>query len=187
MNDRGANSSDLEIARQLSRKLTGAPVGDAPPVAPNRYTRFSASRLSPSPQPSADALAGTADSASPPRDFQNWQEFLQWVIDEGFAMGGFVMDSEGFAIAANGTIDDEQAQGMGVSLMMVFNEADEPDHPGTDADSIAIEYSQFTLTGIRISSSGNYLFTLGLLAAEYLPPGVRNLLRRNAEFNLPHL
>lgn len=187
MNDRSASSSDIEIAQLLSRTLSGAPGGGARATPPPQYTSFTASRLSPALRRPALSEPESDLPAQSPRSFAAWQELLLWAVGEGYVTGGFVMDPEGFVIAAGGIVDAEQSQGMGVALMMAFREADQPDHPGAPAGSIAIEYSPFTLTGIRVSTGDSAPFTLGFLAAEYLPHSVRELVRRVSEFNLPHM
>ncbi|HPC83488.1 MAG TPA: hypothetical protein PLR87_09005 [Thermoanaerobaculaceae bacterium] len=97
------------------------------------------------------------------------------------------MDPEGFAIAAVGELDAEQAQALGVHLMVALSEADRPEHPGARARAMAVEYPPFTVTGMRITRADGAVFTFGFTASECLEAGVREMIRAQAAFNLQHL
>lgn len=185
MSDHSVTCSDLELAGLLSQRLL-APPGTTGPAPEPPYTRFSAAVL--------QAVPAGPQAASPmrvpiegPTSFPSWEQFLVWALEWSGAAAGFVMDPEGFAIAAAGELDAEQAQALGVHLMVALSEADQPEHPGARARAIAVEYPPFTVTGMRITRADGAVFTLAFTAGECLESGVRETIRAQAAFNLQHL
>lgn len=185
MNDHSATCSDLELAGLLSQRLL-APPGVAGPSPEPPYTRFSAALIEAVPV-GPQAAPPTRAPVEEPTSFPSWERFLAWALEWSGAAAGFVMDPEGFAIAAAGELDAEQAQALGVHLMVALSEADQPEHPGDRARAIAVEYPPFTVTGMRITRADGAVFTLGFTAGECLPAGVREAMRAQAAFNLQHL
>lgn len=182
MSDHNASCSDLDLAQILSWRLATPGAAAEPPPQPP-YAGFSAAFA---PQtPAAQPQAVTAGIS--PRRFETWDDLLIWALAANGAASGFVMDPEGFAIAAQGSIDVEQAQALGVHLMVALSEVDQPEYPGARAVSIAVEYPPFTLTGMRVARADGAVFTLGLTATDYLTAPAREALRAHSAFNLQHL
>lgn len=185
MSDHSASCSDLELAGLLSQRLL-APPGAVGPAPEPPYARFSAEHVHP-----ARSITRTAPTPPAPVDeptsFPSWEHFLAWALGWSGAAAGFVMDPEGFAIATAGEFDAEQAQALGVHLMVALSEADQPEHPGARARAIAVEYPPFTVTGMRIARADGAVFTLAFTAGECLGLGVRETIRAQAAFNLQHL
>lgn len=185
MSDPSATYSDLELAGLLSQRLVGHSDDAAPSPAPP-YTRFAATLAHPAGE-ARPAAAPVRPPIEAPTTFPSWEQFLAWVVASSSAMAAFVMDPEGFAIAAVGDLDAEQAQALGVHLMVALSEVDQPDHPGARALSLSVEYPPFTLAGMRVTRSDGAVFTLGVTAPEHLTAARRESIRGQAAFNLQHL
>lgn len=185
MSDHSATCSDLELAGLLSQRLLSPP-GATGPISEPPYTRFSAARLEAAP------AAAPAPPPAPARPeervhFSNWDDFLAWTLGWSGATAGFVMDPEGFAIAVAGGLDAEQAQALGVHLMVALSEVDRPEHPGARARAIAVEYPQYTVTALRVTRADGAVFTLAFAASECLEAPLRETIHAQAADNLQHL
>lgn len=181
MSDHSASCSDLELAQILSRRLSSSETAAEPPPQPP-YAGFSAAFAK---QISAGGQAVAAEVA--PTRFETWDDLLIWGLAATGSSSGFVMDPEGFAIAAQGSIDVERAQALGVHLMVALGEMDQPEYPGVRSVSIAVEYPPFVLTAMRVARADGAVFTLALTTADHLSAPARDALRTHAVFNLQHL
>jgi hypothetical protein len=186
MNGHNASSSDLELARELSRRLLGVEERLAPvPYQPiPGCVRFPGAAMPPA-QPAASPERVVAPDQ--PRSFEGWSQVLDWGLDLSGATTGFVMDPEGFAIAHRGPIGGEEIQGLGSQLMVAMSQTDRLEHPGTPALSVCVEYAAFSITGLRVSRGELGPFTLGFIAARPLAPEVRRVIREQVDANLGHL
>jgi hypothetical protein len=195
MSSRNESSSDLELARALSRRLTGATVpGGASPAQPG-YARFpaqpSASRGGPAsglPEPVAAAVVPErAGLTIELRRFDSWETLLDWCRSLTATTNAFVMDPEGFAIAHSGPLAADEVQGIGSQLMVAMTHTDQLDHAGTPAITVCIEYGAFWLTGMRVVAEGRGAFTVGLLSAVPIDRDSRDAIRLQVANNLEHL
>lgn len=153
--DRSASSSDLENARRISQRLRGprAPEAVPPPNAPG-YIRFSAAMF-----------VGGVPAAPPLERFGPavWDALLEQASAAAGAELAFVIDAQGLVIASHGDVDPALVQGIGARLEIAFEQADQMSEMGEAPQSIAIEFRDKWLTGIRIRRGEGQTFTVGVL------------------------
>lgn len=186
MSSSSANFCDLTQAKQLSRRLAlGQPERQEEPKPapqPVTYVAFRA-EIAPSAPAMApvDAPAAAAVPASPAREeslppppatIRNWDDMLAWCQEVSFAKMVFVMDSQGFVIAKDGSYSYEDAEAMGTQIMVALDRFDELDTFNKRALSVTVEFRSFWLTGIRVPAESRDCFTLGLLRTDSPPARV---------------
>jgi len=96
------SSSDLALARSLSRRLVGQVPSATDPddgVPEAAYTRFRVAG-GPSPAP-AEASAPVGEWV--PLEMDTWETLLAWSLEMCQAQSAFVVDSEGFVIGFVGS------------------------------------------------------------------------------------
>jgi len=176
MSSPSANSSDLNLAKQLSRRLAfGLPKHEQRgPAAPSSatYVAFRAN-VGPAPvRPAVEPAPSPAPTSSsipePPPNIRNWDDMLRWCQEAAFAKTVFIMDSQGFVIAKEGSWSYEDAEAMGTQIMVALDRFDDLDTFHKRALSVTIEFRSFWLTGIRVPAESRDCFTLGLLRTD--PP-----------------
>jgi len=174
MSSRNVSSSDLHVAKQLSRRLAfGPPVPEAgSPKVNGSYVTFRSStapeveRVAPMPARRVEAEA--TELPRPPASVRNWDDMLRWCQEAAAAKAVFVMDSQGFVIAKEGGASYEDAEAMGTQIMVALDRFDELDTFNKRALSVTVEFRSFWLTGIRVPAETRDCFTLGVLRTD--PP-----------------
>jgi hypothetical protein len=183
MSSRSATFSDLELARSLSRRLSGQPAS-APEREPSTssYVRFAATPAEP-----AAASRPHEGLTIDLKRFETWEALLDWCLALTHASNTFVMDPEGFAIAHRGALALEEIQGIGSQLMVAMSQADRLEHPGTPALSVCLEYEAFWVTGLRLLAEERGAFTMAFIAAVPVDRDTRDAIRLQGTHNLAHL
>ena len=183
MSSRSVTSSDLELARTLSRRLSGAQTSGQPPAPTGPgYVRFA-----PRPIAAVPVAAQPAGVTVELVRFDTWDKLLDSCLSLTRATTAFVMDPEGFAIAHRGALSMEEIQGLGSQLMVAMSEADRLEHPGTPALSVCVEFETIWVTGIRVVGEGRGAFTMGFIAAAPVDRDARNAITLQVTHNLEHL
>ncbi len=197
MGSPSANFSDLSLARELSRRLAhgeSKPKPEPPSPAPSTtYVPFRAPAgpVRPPPKPvEADEPATTPAAASvpePPTNIRDWDDMLRWCQEAAFAKTVFVMDSQGFVIAKEGSWSYEDAEAMGTQIMVALDRFDELDTFHKRALSVTVEFRSFWLTGIRVPAENRDCFTLGVLRTDAPPAEVVQDISREVSLRAPDL
>jgi hypothetical protein len=164
MSSRDGNSSDLERARALSRRLSGESEAPAPSAPQTRFVRFSnrsppraASAPAPSPVPAAPKPLPPA-----PASFESWDALLGWCLEVARAKAAFVVDPEGFVIAHRGDWRFEHLEAVGSQLLDVKERAERIEQAGS-AKIIALELESFSLSGMVFALEGGGAMLVGFI------------------------
>lgn len=168
MNDRRVPSSDLELARSLSRRLR-APRGDAPTKhhEPSpRYVRFEARRAAPESVFNQFASPGGSFGA------EVWNNLLDGCLSTADAAAAFVIDGHGLVVATRGDLSAEAAESIGARLMVALDQSAQLLPNGAPA-VVALEIDLGWLTGLRSGDKRARPLTLGLLGQAPLSRDVR--------------
>ncbi len=153
---RSGSSSDLTLARELSRRLVvdgraakPAPVGPAPLA----YVRFPAHRAA----PTVDAPAPVRRLPDPPivsidQGSLCWEQLLEWCLVAFDAEAAFVMDAYGLVVANRGRMTPDAVQGVGARLMVALQHAAQMavDTPDGTSRALAVELATGWLSGLRV-------------------------------------
>ncbi len=167
--DRAASSSDVERARELSRKLgpTLTPAVEPASSAPSPYIRFDAARFAGSvvaPAGAAPARSAVVIPALPPSE--DWASLLAWVRLACSALEVFLIDGRGLLVASSGDISKERAESMGARLVLAFEQADRMEESASQSRSIVIDFGDVVLTGIRIPLPEGGTLVVGIAGKE---------------------
>ena len=177
MSRASANFSDLSLARDLSlRLMPRAKPSEVEETRPRTvtYVTFRAQ-----PEPSEQRRVHVAShrppepsvALEPPPPVRNWDDMLRWCLSVTAAKTVFVMDSQGFVIAKEGSWSYEDAEAMGTQIMVALDRFDELDSTNKRALSVSVEFRSFWLTGIRVPAESPDCFTLGVLRND--PPSAQ--------------
>jgi len=112
---------------------------------------------------------------------------LRWCQEAAFAKTVFVMDSQGFVIAKEGSWSYEDAEAMGTQIMVALDRFDELDTFHKRALSVTVEFRSFWLTGIRVPAENRDCFTLGVLRTDAPPAEVVQDISREVSLRAPDL
>jgi len=104
----------------------------------------------------------------PPANLRNWDDMLRWCQEATLSKTVFVLDSQGFVIAKEGSWSYEDAEAMGTQIMVALDRFDELDTFYKRALSVTVEFRSFWLTGIRVPAESRDCFTIGMLRTD--PP-----------------
>lgn len=169
MNDRRVPSSDLELARSLSRRLR-APRGDAPVkhVEPSpRYVRFEARRAAP------ESVFNNFANPGSPFGADVWNHLLDGCLASADASAAFLIDGHGLVVATRGNLSAEAAESIGARLMIALDQSAQLLSQGA-ASVVALEIDLGWLTGLRSGDKRARPLTLGLLGSGPLSRDVRD-------------
>ena len=165
-NEHSANSSDLERARELSRKLKPGPprptVGEAK-ESERPYIRFRAATVlrvgdlsgavpepTPSPLP-LRAVPGPVPSAPPQAAPEvrgpRWEPLLDWCRSVSGAESAFVLHPYGLIVAVRGPLPEAEAGEMGSRLMVALEHARKMPVDGAGDASVAFDLGGRWLSG----------------------------------------
>lgn len=172
-NKPSGSSSDLERARRASRRLAGLDPssGDRDSAG---YVRFTAERFALAPREAAPR--------EPPPLFGPalWNSMLDECLSasgEG-AEVAFVTDDNGLVVAVRGEMDPTLIQGIGARLVIAFEQASQMAEMGSASRSLAIEFGERWLTGIRIRRGEGQVFTVGVLGKSVVTRETRRAMER---------
>ena len=181
-----ANSSDLDRARELSRKLR-----PEEPVAASRalnadagtegFLRFRAAKVAsvaPRAPLSPAAVAGPRDRPAvldrpvSPRAGGSWGPFLDWCRRQAGSESAFAIDAQGLIISASGAIRVEEAEAMGSRTMIALEQALRMTEAAV-SPSVAFDLGGSRLSGFSVSLSDGSRVTFGLVGPEAVGAALR--------------
>ena len=173
-----AGSSDVDIARALSRRLSGLGSGPAPAAAGSRpYLRFASSAAEATPA----AESGGAPTDEPLNDFTRWDEFLAWSLNKVRSSASFAVDPQGFVIGSSGNVPEDGFEGTGAELSYVMSQADVMNPEMGSLRSIALEFANRRLSGFRSEVAGGEGFVVAFIDAEGFNQTTQDQIARQLE------
>ncbi len=192
MNQCTVNSSDLALARALSRRLTGSGEGeDTAAVLPeNGYRRFDVGTPARYPTDSGERIGtnGPPPHVLEPHEMPSWDSMLAWSMELCGSRAGFVVDSQGFVIASRGNIPDDGFEGMGAELCFAMEQLDKLDSNGAELKAVELQFEAHTVAAIRIAPNDDMGgFILGFVGSQALIPEIRDAVIRQANLGIGHM
>jgi hypothetical protein len=158
-----AGSSDVDIARALSRRLSGLRSGSGPTATGSQpYLRFTSSTAETPPA----AESGAAATDEPLNDFTRWDEFLAWSLNKVRSSASFAIDPQGFVIGSSGNVPEDGFEGTGAELSYVMSQADVMNPEMGSLRSIALDFANRRLSGFRSDVTGGEGFVVAFIDAE---------------------
>jgi hypothetical protein len=171
-----AASSDLEIARALSRRLCGLETGPEPAgVSP--YLRLAPSVRAAGPSDSSDDPA----TDEPLNDFSRWDELLAWSLYKVRSSASFAVDPQGFVIGSSGNVPADGFEGVGAELTYVMSQADVMKPEMGSLRSVTLEFANKRVAGFRADSGEAEGFVIAFIDAEILTEATRDQIARQLE------
>ena len=174
-----AGSSDVDIARALSRRLSGLDPGPGPAdEGSSSYLRFASTdrEAAPAGEP-ADAPVD-----EPLNDFTRWDEFLAWSLNTVRSSAAFAVDPQGFVIGSSGNVPEDGFEGTGAELSYVMSQADIMNPEKGGLRFIALGFADRRLSGFRSGVAGGEGFVVAFVDAE----GFNNVTRQQIARQLEH-
>jgi hypothetical protein len=171
-------SSDVDIARVLSRRLSGldaGPGGSGAGASP--YLRFAPTPPGAAP-PSAAAEALADETLN---DFSRWDEFLAWSLNKVRSSAAFAVDPQGFVIGSSGNVPEDGFEGTGAELSYVMSQADVLNPEMGELRSIELEYANRRVAGFRVESADAKGFLIAFIDAEGFTDKTRDQIARQLE------
>ena len=172
-----AGSSDVDIARVLSRRLSGLETepgstgaGDSP------YLRFQASA-----DPPPETTDEPADEDQPLNDFTRWDEFLGWSLNKVRSSAAFAVDPQGFVIGSSGNVPEDGFEGTGAELSYVMSQADAMNPEMGSLRSVSLEFTNRRLSGFRSEVTEGEGFVIAFVDAEGFSDLTRDQIARQLE------
>ena len=185
---RDASSSDLNRAREISRRLSQLEPG-APPQR-DASARFSASQVTgiptPPPMPAAAAPAAGADPRAatplparvPPLPAATtFEARTAWCREALGAESVFLLDERGLLVASAGSVAATEAEGVGARVVFTFEQADAMRRGSDRTRSICVEFGSGFLTAWRFPAEGVVL-TVCVVTPKPLAPGAAAIVAR---------
>jgi hypothetical protein len=173
-----AGSSDVDIARALSRRLSGLETESEPGGAASPYLRFAPSAAAEAP-PSAESTAAPADE--PLNDFTRWDEFLGWSLNKVRSSAAFAVDPQGFVIGSSGNVPEDGFEGTGAELSYVMSQADAMNPEMGSLRSVSLEFTNRRLSGFRSEVTEGEGFVIAFVDAEGFSDLTRDQIARQLE------
>jgi len=172
-----AGSSDVDIARALSRRLSGLePGSESGAAASSPYLRFASS----TPQPAPAETAGTI-ADEPLNDFTRWDEFLGWSLNKVRSSAAFAVDPQGFVIGSSGNVPEDGFEGTGAELSYVMSQADVMNPEMGSLRSITLGFANRRLSGFRSEVAGSEGFVVAFIDAEGFNQSAQEQIARQLE------
>jgi hypothetical protein len=187
---RDASSSDLNRARETSRRLSQLEAGAPPPR--DASARFSASQVTgvPTPPPGAGAAAVTPPPAVDPRSpgplparvpplpaATTFEARTAWCREALGAESVFLLDERGLLVASAGSVAAAEAEGVGARVVFTFEQADAMRRGSDRTRSICVEFGSGFLTAWRFPAEGIVL-TVCVVTPKPLAPGAAAIVAR---------
>lgn len=201
MRSRNVSSSDLRLARTLSRRVRGrgqkAPGAAAPGSGGAGYTRFAPALegMEPPPPPrsiepeatSSDEAAGRPPAApAVPLDMDSWEVLLAWSLELCQARAAFVVDPQGFVIASRGNVPTDGFDGTGAELAYGMEQLDRVDPEAGTLHGIELQFEGRKVFAVRgEAASGSYV--LGFVGSRTMPEDLKVALHRQLVYSLQTL
>ncbi len=188
MSSRDANSSDLERARGLSRRLASETSAAAPGAQTAGFVRFANRFQARASKPeTAPALAQAPKPlAAKPSNWASWDALLAWCLEVTRSKAAFVVDPEGFVIAHCGDWKFENLEAVGSQLLDVKERAERIEQGGS-AKLIALELESFTLNGMVFPLKDRGAMLVGFIDAKELGRELQKAIDAQVSHNLDHL
>lgn len=162
-----APSSDLELARSLSRRLRESRDAPTTKIEPSpRYLRFDARRAAP------ESWLSPLSRMGAPFGADVWNELLDGCLSAADATGAFLMDAQGLVVATRGTMKQDAAESIGGRLMGAL---DQIELIGSSTTAVSFEVDGGWLTGLRSTQKSASPLTLALLAPAPLSRAAREV------------
>lgn len=170
--------SDLDRAREISRRLAGsrslpdppARVGVAPPdpagfVSLRRTATTTAAALMPTaPPPEVREALGSG----------RWDALLDWALSAASCQAGFVVDPRGLVVGCRGPLPVAQAEGLGSRLMAALDQARQMAGPKDGPEpSVTIQFGDVLLTAFAARPGDGSVLTIGLIGRGVVPAETR--------------
>lgn len=193
MNVQNEKSSDLQRARQLSRRLaspaTEQGIGEPPqgfvrfrgfaPPKPTTPRRPTLAPGDPTPRSSPmDPVPFSAPAANHemlpwinPELVGSWEQFLAWCSLHGSIESAFVVDGQGFVIGQHGQLLPEEFDGVGAELSLAMEQLARIEALRGELGSAVLAFGTRTLIGFRAKVASEEL-VLGLVATDPIPQSV---------------
>ncbi len=174
-----AASSDVDIARALSRRLSGLqPDSEPGTAASSPYLRFAQTATDQAPR-----LTKTAEAVDdePLNDFTRWDEFLAWSLNKARSSAAFAVDPQGFVIGSAGNVPEDGFEGTGAELSYVMSQADVMSPEMGGLKTLALEYADRRIAGFRVVSPGAEGFVVAFIDAEGFNKTTREQIARQLE------
>ena len=172
-------SSDVDIARVLSRRLSGLDTGSGlsdPGASP--YLRFAPA--APDALPSGTAGEAPADEAL--NDFTRWDEFLAWSLNKVRSSAAFAGRSSRLLSSARAaTFPEDGFEGTGAELSYVMSQADVLKPEMGELRSVELEYADRRVAGFRVESADAKGFLIAFIDAEGFTDTTRNQIARQLD------
>lgn len=170
--------SDADVARALSRRLSGLDSGDGSGVAaPSLFLRFSS--------PTVEAAPAVAEEGpttdQPLNDFTRWDEFLAWALNTVRSSAAFAVDPQGFVIGSSGNVPEDGFEGTGAELSYVMSQADVMDPEMGGLKSVGLEFANLRVTGFRADLGGAEGFIIAFVDADAFNSAARDQIARQLE------
>lgn len=199
MNNRSGNLSDIDLARQLSRRLTGLAAGapatgkplPAPGYQPFRIAAKEAATAPPvtvQPEQPADPFLVEAEPApAPPKPVTSWEEFLAWSLELAGGRAAFVVDSQGFVIASRGRIPDDGFEAVGAELCLAMEQLDRLDQDAGILHAIELVFQNHRIIGMRGHDEERGTFVVGFVVVTAVGGQAQQMIIEHLAASLPVL
>lgn len=174
-----AGSSDVDIARALSRRLSGLESASGSGAsASSPYLRFAST----APQGAQSPPAKTGvDADEPLNDFTRWDEFLAWSLNKVRSSAAFAVDPQGFVIGSSGNVPEDGFEGTGAELSYVMSQADAMNPEMGSLRSVSLEFKHRRLSGFRSEVTDGEGFVVAFIDAEGFSDLTRDQIARQLE------
>lgn len=201
MRSRNEISSDLRLARTLSRRVRGREPRSLGTAASGSigagYTRFAPDvegMEPPSPprsiQPEeigSGEVAGRQQAApAVPLDMDSWEVLLAWSLELCQARAAFVVDPQGFVIASRGNIPTDGFDGTGAELAYGMEQLDRVDPEAGTLHGIELQFEGRKVFAVRGEAAGGS-YVLGFVGSRTLPEDLKAALHRQLVYSLQTL
>lgn len=146
MSDPNGSLFNLEIAREISHRLTGVATAEAQieGVAATGYTRLTAptssSKTDAPPAPEEPVAPPTPELPPKAPEVDTLEELLAWGKGVTNAAGVFAVDNQGFVIAVHGETPEDSFEGVGAGLSFAVEQLQQVDPTQGDIVWTEINY-----------------------------------------------
>jgi hypothetical protein len=181
MNERNVRSSDINAAREISRRLSGRagtwvpadgaqtryvtfrrPQASGP--GPNRAVEYPEARVEPvASSPVASAPIHAPFRQQMPADLGSWEAFLAWCSRQTSCRTALLVDGQGFVIARLGNSSLEDSDGLAAELSLAMEQLASIDVIPGGLRSAVLEFGSQHVVGFR-ATIRTEVFLLGIVA-----------------------
>jgi len=173
-------SSDIEAARNVSRRLTGL----TPTGSPDDGGYITFAGIGGAVIPTSDSLD---EEVSVDQDFQTWDGFLDWTLGVSHSSAVFAVDPQGFVLGARGAVSEDGFEGTGAELSYIVGQAQAMSRQPEELQSVALDFGDRRLVGLRVRMSDSQDFLLGFVEPQRLTNAVIEGVTDQMDINLGHL